>query len=173
LPTGNLRESRSGAKRANVIIVTKCPPNISILEQEKIKRAIGLNLPVFFSTVAYDDKVYNETESIAFSEVKSMPKILLAGIAKPKPFFKYLQSDSDEIMTFPDHHHFSENEIISIKDKAKDKIIITTEKDFVRLKAKILKKQLFYLPIKSQLVANQDAFDQIILNYVGTCTRNR
>lgn len=173
LPTGNLRESSKGAKRANVIIVTKCPPTITESEQEKITKIISVAIPIFFSCVSYDEKVYNETESVAVSEVKSIPKILLAGIAKPKPFFEYLQSDTDEIMAFPDHHPFSENEILSIKNKANEKIIITTEKDFVRLNAKILKKQLFYLPIKSQFVANEEAFDQIILNYVGTCTRNR
>lgn len=173
LPTGNLRESRNGAQRADVIIVTKCPSTITQSEQERIKNKIGLDLPIFFSSVAYDDKVYNETESLTVSEVKSTQKILLAGIAKPKPFFDYLHADTDEIMAFSDHHNFSESEIIGIKNKAKDKIIVTTEKDFVRLEAKILKKQLFYLPIKSQLVANQEAFDQIILDYVRTCTRNR
>jgi tetraacyldisaccharide 4'-kinase len=173
LPAGNLRESSNGAKRANVIIVTKCPSGISEEEQEFIKKRIGLNLPVFFSTVSYDEKVYNDSETLAVSEVKSTPKILLAGIAKPKPFFDYLKSEADEIMTFPDHHHFSESEIVDIKIKAKDKIIITTEKDFVRLEAKNLKKQLFYLPIKSELIANQHAFDQILLHYVGTCTGNR
>lgn len=173
LPTGNLRESRSGAKRANVIIVTKCPSNISLEEQEVIKAKIGLDLPVFFSTVAYDDKVYSESESIALSEVKSTSKILLAGIAKPKPFFDHLQSGSDEIMAYADHHHFTESDITVIKNTANDKIILTTEKDFVRLDAQILKKQLFYLPIKSQLVANQSVFDKIILDYVGTRTGNR
>ena len=173
LPTGNLRESRNGAKRANLIIVTKCPPNITKSEQEDIKKELGVELPIYFSSIVYDDKVYNETESLAVSEVKSMQKILLAGIAKPKPFFDFLQADTDEIMVFPDHHHFSESEILTLKNKAKDKIIITTEKDFVRLEAKILKKQLYYLPIKSKFVSNQDAFDQIILNYVGTCTGNR
>ncbi|UPT71318.1 MAG: tetraacyldisaccharide 4'-kinase [Flavobacterium sp. JAD_PAG50586_2] len=173
LPTGNLRESSNGAKRANVIIVTKCPSNISLQEQEAIKDKIGLDLPIFFSTVAYDDKVYSESESIAVSEIKSTSKILLAGIAKPKPFFDYLQSGSDEIMSFDDHHEFTQSEITGIKNTANDKIIITSEKDFVRLDAQILKKQLFYLPIKSQLVANQKAFDQIILNYVGTRTGNR
>ena len=69
-------------------------------------------------------------------------------------------------MIFPDHHHFNESDILSIKSRAIDKIIITTEKDFVRLDAKILKKQLFYLPIKSELVSNQEIFDQIILNYI-------
>jgi tetraacyldisaccharide 4'-kinase len=176
LPTGNLRESRSGAKRANVIIVTKCPSDISMEEQERIRFLLCRNdkkVPIFFSTVAYDEKIYNEMESLFVSEIKSMPKILLAGIAKPKPFFEYLRSDSDVIMEFSDHHDFSESEILDIKNKANDKIIITTEKDFVRLKAKILKKQLFYLPIKSQLVVNQQAFDQTILNYVGTCSGNR
>lgn len=173
LPTGNLRESRTGAKRANVIIVTKCPATISKAEQESIKKKIGLDLPIFFSTVSYDDKIYNDSESLSVIEVKSTPKLLLAGIAKPKPFFDYLKSESDEILSFPDHHNFSETDISSIKNKANDKIIVTTEKDFVRLNAKILKEQLFYLPIKSEFVDNKDAFDQTILNYVGTCTRNR
>ena len=179
LPTGNLRENRYGAKRANVIIVTKCPPNIAKLQQEEIKMKLQYYLKqndklveIFFSCVIYDDKVYNDNESFAIKEIRLTPKILLAGIANPKPFFDYLQSDYDQIMIFEDHHHFSESEIRSIKNKASEKIIITTEKDFVRLNSKILKKQLFYLPIKSQLMANQETFNQIILNYVGTCTRN-
>ena len=183
LPTGNLRESRNEAKRANLIIVTKCPAAISIEELDKIKQKLEGSsrckqrdgkdrVEVFFSSIDYDDKVYNDSGSIAVGDLKLKQKMLLAGIANPKPFFDFLQADTGEIMTFTDHHQFSESEILSIKNKAKDKIIITTEKDFVRLDAKILKKQLFYLPIKSKLVSNQKAFDQIILNYVGTCTRN-
>jgi len=173
LPTGNLRESRNGAKRANMIIVTKCPPNITELAQENIKQKIGLDLPIFFSFVEYDDKVYNTNDSLSVAEVKLQKKLLLAGIAKPKPFFDYLQSENDEVMTFSDHHHFSEADILNIKSQAVDKIIVTTEKDFVRLEAEIFAAQLYYLPIKSQLVNNSDTFDQIILDYVGTCTRNR
>ena len=173
LPTGNLRESRNGAKRAQVIIVTKCPSTITEPEQEKIKKAVGLDLPIFFSYISYDSKIFNENESLSIDKIKSGSKLLLAGIAKPKPFFDYLQSDTDEIMIFPDHHHFSKNDILKIKSKAQEKIIVTTEKDFVRLNAKNLKKQIFYLPIKSEMVANREAFDQIILNYVGTCTGNR
>ncbi|MCF6133197.1 tetraacyldisaccharide 4'-kinase [Flavobacterium wongokense] len=172
LPTGNLRESRNGAKRADVIIVTKCPSGITHSEQETIKKKIGRDVPIFFSYVAYDDKIYNDAESLDVNDIKSTPKLLLAGIAKPKPFFDYLQSGSDHIIEFPDHHHFSESEILDIKNKANDKIIITTEKDFVRLEAKILKKQLYYLPIRSQILENQEAFDQTILDYVRTCTRH-
>ncbi|WP_293893541.1 tetraacyldisaccharide 4'-kinase [Flavobacterium sp.] len=173
LPTGNLRESRNGAERADLIIVTKCPLKISELEQQNIKKKLGFDLPVFFSSIDYDDKVYNETKSIAVGEVKTMKKILVAGIAKPKYFFDFLKADTDEIITFPDHHHFSEIEILSLKKQGKDKIIVTTEKDFVRLKAKISETQLYYLPIKSKFVSNSETFDQIILNYVGTCTGNR
>jgi tetraacyldisaccharide 4'-kinase len=173
LPTGNLRESSSGAKRANMIIVTKCPPTISEPKQEEIKKKIDINLPIFFSCIDYDDKIYNQNGSLTVSEVKSKEKVMVAGVAKPKPFFEFLQAENDVIMTFTDHHHFSESEILVIKATAKDKIIITTEKDFVRLQAEILKEQLYYLPIKSRFVNGQNTFDQIILNYVGTCTRNR
>jgi tetraacyldisaccharide 4'-kinase len=76
LPTGNLRESRNGAKRANMIIVTKCPPNITELAQENIKRKIGLNLPVFFSFVEYDDKIYNNKGSLDVAKIKSKEKLL-------------------------------------------------------------------------------------------------
>ena len=173
LPTGNLRESRNGAKRANLIIVTKCPLDITELEQQNIKNKLAVDLPIYFSSINYDDKVYNDTESLAVSDLKLTQKMLLAGIAKPKPFFDYLQTDKDEVMTFSDHHHFSESDILNIKSQAIDKIIVTTEKDFVRLDAKILRKQLFYLPIKSKFLSNHESFDAIILNYVGPRTRNR
>ncbi len=173
LPTGNLRESRNGAKRANLIIVTKCPPHISQLEQEKIKQQIGVEVPLFFSFIDYDEQVYNKKESLPVNQVKSVAKLLVAGIAKPKPFFDYLHTENDVVMTFADHHHFSEIDLLNIKNKAEGKIIVTTEKDFVRLEAEILAAQLYYLPIKSKFVTNQDAFDQIILNYVGTRSGNR
>jgi tetraacyldisaccharide 4'-kinase len=173
LPTGNLRESRNGARRANMIIITKCPPSISEIDQETIKNKIGLAIPIFFSCIEYDDKIYNQNNTLEVSEIKSKEKVLLAGIAKPKPFFDYLQKEVDDLMSFPDHHHFSESDISVIKNKAKDKIIVTTEKDFVRLDAEILAKQLYYLPITSKFVDKQAIFDKTILNYVGTYTRNR
>lgn len=173
LPTGNLRESHAGAKRADVIVVTKCPLNITESEQEKIKRKIGLDIPVFFSAIDYDDRIYTKNSSLNASDIKSQEKLLLAGIAKPKPFFDFLQSGTDEVMVFPDHHQFSESDILDIKKKAGDKIIVTTEKDFVRLEAEIFAAQLYYLPIKSKLLRDSGTFDQIILNYVGTRTGNR
>ena len=173
LPTGNLRESRSGAQRADMIIVTKCPNTISEIAQEKIRQKIGLDKPIFFSFVDYDDQVYSATDSLLVSEIKNKAKILLAGIAKPKPFFDFLKAENDMVISYPDHHHFSNAEIEALKSQAGEKIIVTTEKDFVRLEAAILRKQLYYLPIKSRLVSNATAFDQIILDYVGIGTGNR
>ena len=176
LPTGNLRESRSGAKRAHVIIVTKCPPSLSIDEKEKIRKLLRIDKrekqQLYFSYIDYDDFIYSDGESIKVSEIKNVDKLLLAGIAKPNPFFAYLQNESDEKLVFPDHHHFTEKDINEIKYKSQNKIIITTEKDFVRLKGSIPKEKLFYLPIRSSFISESENFDKTIINYVGASTRN-
>lgn len=179
LPTGNLRESRKGANRADVIIITKCPKDLSEIAQENIRRKLRFFLRqndnverLFFSYIDYDDKVYNELESKKVEEIKHEAKLLLAGIAKPEPFFRYLQSEKDETLVYPDHHFFTEKDLKEIQSKANNKLIITTEKDYVRLKNSDL-KSLFCLPIKSSFVANSDNFDKNITNYVGTSSRNR
>jgi tetraacyldisaccharide 4'-kinase len=167
LPTGNLRESRSGAKRANIIIVTKCPSNLSIEEQNqiKIKLKAEATQKIYFSSIQYDDFVYSDKEKKNVTEIFKTEKTLLAGIAKPLPFFDYLKSEKDECLKFPDHHHFSDNEILEIKNKAKGKIIITTEKDYMRLKDSILKPQLYYLPIKSEFLSEKESFDEMIMAF--------
>lgn len=168
LPTGNLRESRSGAKRANVVIVTKCPSTLSLDEQNKIKNQLQLdsNQELYFSYIDYDDSVYSEDKSMKVSEIKNMDKLLLAGIAKPEPFFNHLQSKNDDKLVFPDHHHFTENELLEIKNKSQNKIIITTEKDYVRLKGKLSNQQLFYLPIRSSFFSSGENFDKSITYYI-------
>ena len=92
----------------------------------------------------------------------------MAGIAKPQSFFAHIQNNNEECLTFPDHHHFTEKDILEIKNKAKNKIIITTEKDFVRLKDSIPKEQLFYLPIRSSFLSAAEKFDKTITDYVET-----
>jgi tetraacyldisaccharide 4'-kinase len=175
LPAGNLRESRSGAKRADVIVVTKCPPNLSESEQLSIQKKLKLakNQELYFSCIAYDDFIYSENKKIKLSEIQVENKLLLAGIAKPEPFFKHLKNPNDICLTYPDHHHFSENDIQEIKNKAQNSIIITTEKDYVRLKGSLPSEQLFYLPIQSSYLSAADQFDKKIKNYVGTSTANR
>ncbi|AOW08051.1 tetraacyldisaccharide 4'-kinase [Flavobacterium gilvum] len=174
LPTGNLRESRSGVQRANIVVVTKCPSNLSLGEQNSIKKQLNLasNQTLFFTFIEYDGVVYSNEKTINVAEVKKMDKILLAGIAKPESFFTHLKKENDECLTFPDHHNFSESELEEIKKKAGGKVIVTTEKDYVRLKGSILSEQLYFLPIKSSFLSDGDDFDKNILSYVGQSTRN-
>lgn len=171
LPTGNLRESRVGARRANIIIVTKCPENLSNTEQQTIQQKLNCSQPVYFTTIGYGDKVLNGKIEWATAALKSIDKVLLAGIAKPKPFFEYLQSGHDVELKFNDHHHFSPSEIKQIQKIANNKPIITTEKDYVRIKQYAIEK-LFYLPVQSQFLSKGDDFDKQIINYVRTSSRN-
>lgn len=164
LPTGNLRESSRGAQRANVIIVTKCPRDLSQAEQQRIQKKIGINRPVFFSYIDYDAVIYSKEDTKEVSAIHSLPKLLVAGIAKPAPFFSYLDSGRDERLEYPDHHFFTDNDIKTIQQKAKDGLIITTEKDYVRLKDQGL-KSLYYLPIKSSFINGKDDFDRIVMSW--------
>ena len=172
LPTGNLRESRAGAKRANLVIVTKCPTTLSPEEQREIQAKLNLTYTqeLYFSYIDYDEFLFSELKSIKASEVKNVDKLLLAGIAKPEPFFKYLQSEKEEQLVFPDHHYFSEKDLLEIENKAQGKIIITTEKDYVRLKGSIPKEQLFYLPIRSSFLSASEKFNKTITNYLEKIT---
>ena len=175
LPTGNLRESRRGAKRADIIVVTKCPRDLSDDQQLKIQLKLKLKprQQLFFSTVEYNSSVSSDSALIDVATIKNTPKLLVAGIAKPKSFFDFLKSAGDSVMEFPDHHSFSETDINSILKKADGRIIVTTEKDYVRLRGRIPVAQLFYLPIKSAFIDAADTFDKTILNYVGKSTTNR
>jgi len=175
LPTGNLRESRSRAKRANLIIVTKCPFNLSLDKQNDIRNRlqISANQELYFTFIAYDNFIYGENRKINVNEIQAAAKVLVAGIAKPEPFFTYLQNTNDVCLSFPDHHNFTDKDILEIKNLAQNNIIITTEKDYVRLKGSLPNEQLFYLPIQSSFISGSENFDKNILNYVGTSTRNR
>ena len=166
LPTGNLRENRKGAKRANVIIVTKCPKDLSEIAQQNIINKIGLEVPIYFSYIDYDDMVYNPNETKKVVEIKSIDKLVIAGIAKPEPFFNYLEVSKEDCLVYPDHHFFTEKDLQQIENRAKNKIVITTEKDFVRLSNQNLKSSIYYLPIKSDYISNKDLFDAEVFSYV-------
>ncbi len=168
LPTGNLRESRSGANRAEIVIVTKCPESLSAVEKNKIvvKLKLNSNQQLFFTSIRYENEICSEIGKIAVAEIKKTDKVLLAGIAKPEPFFKFLKKEGDLVLKFPDHHDFSDAEILEIKDKANNKLIVTTEKDYVRIKEQFPAEQLFYLPIQSSFLADQNKFDEVILRFV-------
>lgn len=171
LPFGNLRESALGKKRANMIIVTKCPSDLSELAQQEIKKQLQVTQPVYFSTIQYDDCVLSSQNTCSVSDIQKERKVLVAGIANPKLFFSYLKNEQDECLTFPDHHHFSKTDCERIIASAHGKKILTTEKDFVRLQGLLPPLQLYYLPIRTVFL-NGTNFDKTITNYVGKSSRN-
>lgn len=164
LPFGNLREPSMGKKRADLIIVTKCPNDISDLAKETIKQKLKVEVPVYFSHIVYDELVYNSTDKMELKRIEK-PKLLIAGIANPTSFIDEVKTDGDEVLIFSDHHEFSNQEIEQIKTKAQNRIIITTEKDYMRLKGRIDEDVLYFLPIKVA-IDNVSDFDKIIKDYV-------
>jgi tetraacyldisaccharide 4'-kinase len=173
LPTGNLRESRSGAKRANVILVTKCPQNLSEAEKEQIEKALKVNKKqsVFFSTISYHSKTKG-FHQVALDDLKEYEIVLITGIANPTPLLNFLQEKecSFQHSNYPDHHNFSAQEIQKIQTSfeqlsSEKKILLTTEKDFMRLSDTI--SELSYIEIESTFLSNQESFDQMILERVN------
>ena len=165
LPFGNLREPSMGKKRANLIIVTKCPNDITDLAKEKITQKLKVDVPVYFSHIIYDELVYNSNSQLRLEEI-NQSKLIIAGIANPTSFIEKTKKEGDEFLIYSDHHEFSAQEIEKIKAKSANKIIITTEKDYMRLQGKIDDAVLYYLPIKVAL-DKASQFDKTILDYVG------
>lgn len=174
LPTGNLRESKSGAKRAQIIVVTKCPANLSEKEQIKITRRLRPSIyqKVFFTTIEYKNMLKGEN-SIDFDDIKNKEIILITGIANPKPLLSYLDVNGFKYkhLKYKDHHIFSEREIAEIKRlQSKKSILLTTEKDYVRIFDTL--ENLYYLPIETKFISRKNDFDNIIKKYVEQSSRN-
>jgi len=175
LPAGNLRESKTGAERAHLIIVTKCPPQLSEDAQNAIRNQLRLqpHQELFFTTIGYAPEAIGVGENLSVVKLKQTPKQLVAGIAKPEPFFNYLHHPQDTLHTFPDHHAFTPEEIIEMQSQDLDQPLITTEKDYVRLLGMINPKRWYYLPINTTFIARQQQFNQCIFTYVESSRSNR
>lgn len=178
LPTGTLREKVTGANRAQVIIVTKCPNNLTESAQFEIARKLNpiLTQKVFFTTIEYGNELKG-TSSINLSDLKDAEILLVTGIANPTPLTEYLTNQKIKFkhLKYPDHYHFKEKDIAEIKSIFKllpsnNKIILTTEKDYVRIFNKI--KFLYYISIKTKFILHEEDFENIINNYVEQSTRN-
>jgi len=162
LPAGNLRECKSGVKRANVVVVTKCTKDLSDQEMLQIKSKIAIdNDKIFFSTINYHHSVTNNAEEISIADLKN-DFIAVAGIAKPEYFYDYLNCTKNDSLTFPDHHFFSDEDLKSILQKANGRKIITTEKDYMRLQNLLPKYQLYYLPIEMDFLKDSLTFNMKI-----------
>lgn len=166
LPAGNLRESRKGAHRADVIVVTKCPSNLSVDEQQSIVQKLGAQptQQIFFAVIQYSDKVFG-VDSLLLKALRGGGFTLLTGIANPSPLVAHLKEErlDFEHVAFGDHHNFTNSEIQTLDTPG---IILTTEKDFVRLDGRFKIAQLYYLPIETQFLNNGAQFEMNILNFV-------
>ncbi len=168
LPTGNLRESRVGAKRAQIIIVTKCPETLSERKQNEIRARLKLKpgQHLFFSRVSYDEKAYGKNGSVDLDQLRLQPKLIVAGIAKPKPFTEKVKNATDTVLLFKDHHSFSDSEVENLRKLSAGKPILTTEKDYVRLQPQLQSSELLYLPIQSTFLKEQETFDKLIFEHL-------
>lgn len=172
LPSGNLRERIEGAERAQVIVVTKCPSELEESKQYELASKLNPTLyqTVFFSTIEYDSVVKNKSSEIKITELKNYMVLLITGIANPKPMLNYLttQNINFEHLKFPDHYNFKPKDIENIEIKFKkidsvNKILLTTEKDFMRL---VELDNVYFLGIKTKIIDHQSDFDKKVVNYV-------
>ena len=165
LPTGNLREPKSGAKRAQLIVVTKCPENLSELDKTAITKRLNpaSNQTVFFSSIQYSDTLISSDSSRALADLKGTYFTLVTGIANPTPLVKYLKNLGldFEHLNYKDHHEFSISELEFIHSKP---LVLTTEKDFSRLNPKA-HNGLFYLPIQLT-IDKAEEFERLVVSYV-------
>ena len=182
LPAGNLREFRCGSNRADIIIVTKTDKVLpSMLRQhliEEIKPKSHQKL--YFSYITYG-KPTPLTEAAKNATIDKFTNILLiAGIANPYPLEEHIKKTTDKLETilFPDHYQYKTSDLLAIQNRfhdifSKKKVIITTEKDAMRLSDPVLKEYIdklpvFYIPIEIAFHHDdKENFDNDILNYIS------
>ncbi len=168
LPTGHLREGRRGAHRANMVVVTKCPPDLTAEQREHIRRKLRLDeqQSVFFTYIDYDDDALSSEGLQSVAEIRKAPKVLVAGIAKPQPFFDFLSQASDRTLRFPDHHDFSPADLERIRESAAGRIVVTTEKDYMRLSGRLEGVPLWYVPMRTAFLKKQEKFERLVRAFV-------
>lgn len=195
MPSGSLREFKSGIQRADIIIVTKCPEILLPIERKRLMNEINPkpHQHVYFSYIKYGDFIPVEGEGTnplakEYYFERNFSMALLTGIANTKPLEYYLKDKVKNIIPikYNDHHHFTKADIGNIQKifnniVAANKIILTTEKDAMRLKSPeyadaIKNLPLFYIPIEIEF-HNRDKnarlndpvgqeFNEQILHYV-------
>ncbi len=178
LPTGDLRDLKKSYKRAQVLLVTKCKPGLTAEEKEKI--IIEINpvegQAIFFTAIEYASPYHlgSKKEILLRS---STEVLLVTGIANPRPLKKMLEEHSNSylMLQYPDHHIFSIDDLIEIKNKfntikTKDKIILTTEKDAVRLEkftAEMGELPLYVIPIRHRFLFGEgEQFNNLVTNFI-------
>jgi tetraacyldisaccharide 4'-kinase len=184
LPAGNLRDTKSSSKRANVIIVTKCPSDLDQKERQRIINELN-PLPeqkVLFTKIIYKNP-YHLFSKKEISLEKNLDVLLVCGIANPKNIEQFLTESvsSFQIKKYKDHYHFQPNDIKDINRifseiKSSQKIILTTEKDAVRLlqfENEMSDLPIFVLPIEHQFLFTEGAnFYNQVVEFINSFERS-
>jgi len=166
LPAGNLRESKRGANRADIVVVTKCPKDLSVAKQVIIRKKLNqyFNKHIYFTCIAYAEVVHGKNGTRLLASLNRFKFTLVTGIANPKPLVEYLNSLqlNFEHVAYKDHHNFSDNELKELSEK---QLILTTEKDYMRLKNSLT--NVYYLPIVTDFLNDSAIFDASIRSFVA------
>jgi tetraacyldisaccharide 4'-kinase len=179
LPTGDLRDERRSYKRAHIIVVTKCPPDLSVEERNKITGHIKLQKQqhLFFTTIQYGQPYHIVTRQ-PISITQQHEVLLVCGIANPQPLKNYLtiQAGSFIEQSYSDHHIFTIDDLKEIRKKYEglqgmNKFILTTEKDAVRLlkfSDQLHDLPLYVLPVKHRFLFDEGAqLNQLVHDFVA------
>ena len=182
LPAGDLRDVRSSSKRADIIIVTKTRADLPETERQDIIAEIkpAASQQVYFTSINYG-KPYHLFTKEEIVITNDCAVLLVCGIANPKPLKEYLnkQVDTYEMLRYADHHIFHSNDLKDIKqqfDKIKEdkKILLTTEKDAVRLEKFVQELSdfpVYVIPIEHQFLFGDDAgFNDQVIGFIKTFT---
>lgn len=176
LPYGRLREGPEGASRADMIVITKCPPHLEVEEMMRMEKSIKefSTKPVFFAKIRYGEPV-----SFGNSQLKFSTRIiLLSAIANDHILEEYIQKNYTLIkhFSFRDHYEYAVSDIQKVQEFYNESrnepiCILTTEKDKVKLereefKAYISKLPIFYLPIETEFLRNGRDFDTLVLSFI-------
>jgi tetraacyldisaccharide 4'-kinase len=179
LPTGDLRDLRSSNRRASIIIVTKCPPALTVSEKnEFIKELDPLDSQsVFFTAIEYGNPYHIITKQE--SQISHSSEVLLVtGIANPDPLKAYVEENSREyhMIEYPDHHIFTIDDLKDIRVKFRkmestEKLILTTEKDAVRLvkfRTELSDLPIYVIPVRHHfLFSEANQFNQLVINFIN------
>lgn len=187
LPYGNLREHRHELRRANMVIVNKTPEHFKPIEKRILIKELNLMAYqfLFFTRLKYGKlkPVYpRAAKQVDLEHMRSLKSsiILLTGIGNPEPLKNKLKEITSDMhmMTFPDHHAYSMQDIEDVLEKfqainSSHKSIITTEKDAVRLRElpieKEYKKYFLYLPVELEFLEGKEKlFNSMMFDYVKT-----
>jgi len=157
LPAGNLRDTKTSARRSDFIIVTKTPTGVSDTEKNRLKKKLQNygQQPVFFSKIVYAEQIIGRNEKRLLSDFNQFT--LVTGIAQPQPLIDHLIGLNKNFrhLRYADHHSFSRKEVdVMISQQP----ILTTQKDFMRLKNFKDLKEVYYLPIRFQILDEEEQF---------------